>query len=187
MTKKKVSGERTAYHEAGHAVLYVKLGFHLKFVSIVPKDGYTGVCVCKAGSFLHRIGSGYFGAQAQRKAERFIMGGLAGGMAQRKFAPASVRRFHTSKDYYDNVTIAEKLCSNADEVDALIRLLEIRVKSHLDNPQTWRAVEAFASALLARHTIPGKEAEELILNTLDPGRAKFLRYWSNRPKPSAVS
>jgi len=86
---------------------------------------------------------------------------LAGGIAQRRYCPQSVRKYHAENDRHDAIDVMIHL-AEGKELEAWLRLLYIRTENMLANPDVWRAVQRLAEALVERKTISGKEATEII-------------------------
>jgi hypothetical protein len=80
----------TAYHEAGHAVIGIVLGFGFDYVTIIPNDDCAGHCVhaqprkiVKAWGSGERLGN----AQVTQWVEHECIVSTAGHLAQRKAFP----------------------------------------------------------------------------------------------------
>ncbi len=145
----------TAFHEAGHAVVAVWENVRFRYVTIVPGDG-------AAGHLRHlRTPWQRAGSVGRGSAERQARICLAGPIAQRRFSPRSVRRYHAHGDYEMATDLALRLGSSKEEADAWVRLWEIQVRGHLD--RRWPAVESLAAALVERGTVSGEEARRLTL------------------------
>ena len=67
---------RTAYHEAGHAVIYAVLGIRFRLVTVIPS-------VHLLGRIERRRPFGGWVRQPRIQIERLILGTLAGGIAER--------------------------------------------------------------------------------------------------------
>jgi hypothetical protein len=133
-------------------------------VTIVP-DGDA------AGSSSHRkiVGHDIEWDSSDRnvlRAERLAQICFAGGIAQRRYCPQSVRRHHAEGDRRDAIGVMIHL-AEGKELEAWIKLLYLRTENMLANPDVWRAVQRLADALVEKKTIRGKEATEII-------RAGFL-------------
>jgi hypothetical protein len=67
---------RTAYHEAGHAVIYAALGIRFRLVTVIPSVHLLGR-IERRRPFGGRV------RQPRIQIERFLLGTLAGGIAER--------------------------------------------------------------------------------------------------------
>ncbi|MGH9198847.1 MAG: hypothetical protein ACRD1T_24355, partial [Acidimicrobiia bacterium] len=159
--------ERTAYHEAGHAVAAVLHRKGLRKVTSVPADKQSGDLGC---TFTERCGNLFHEAHVGRKQrgllEREVMVLLAGPEAE---ALASGRRNHVvaSRDYQSSCVLLDYLCCDPSELRPYVDLLFVRTEAMFVNVgPNWRAVEALAEALLRDKTIGGRRARKIILEVL---------------------
>jgi hypothetical protein len=164
--KQTTARERTAYHEAGHAVVNLALGRFVDLVSIVPDGASAGRCqshgshwttsACPEGMDLHT----FFSDQANESHERAIVHTYAGEIAERKFSGRKPRG-SADGDYRE---IANHILSRwGNFLDAMPRLLELEVqaKALLDDPVNWAAVEAIAKELLQHEELDGDRVHEI--------------------------
>ena len=89
---------------------------------------------------------------------------LAGGIAQRRAAPRSVRAWHGESDRHAAIECLVAYLDGTGPgkiLDAYLRAVHLEAEAMLGGPW-WRAVEALAAALLERTTLGGKEAEQII-------------------------
>jgi hypothetical protein len=159
----------TAYHEAGHAVAawWLNIGLRRKGVTIVP-DRAEGIL----GSSTSRqtIGRGIEWATSDKnriRVERRVQMMLAGEVAQRRFAPGSVRHYHAESDRIKAIDALSYFAADQRELEAWLKLLYIRTENMFANPNIWRATEVLATALMQRQTIGGKEAKEIIYEAVN--------------------
>jgi hypothetical protein len=156
-TKKQRQREGTAYHEAGHAVAALELGFRLKRVSINEGDDHFGTCEGhEPPSWLQSDGS--VNARTRSWIERRIMGLLAGSVAEKRFTGRS-NPDGARQDRRCAVNLAEYVCGNDEEIEAYLAWLKIRTANLLARPERWAMVEAVAQALLEREAISGRQAK----------------------------
>ncbi len=155
----------TACHQAGHAVIAVllKVGLRKEAVTIIP-DQATGNMGCPT-SRLAIIGNSLEMNASDRnriRAEEKVQVLLAGEIAERRDNPGSVRHYHGESDRAGAINILSYFTAEQRELEAWLKLLQIRTENLLSNPDIWRAVERLATALIERWTIPGGEATEII-------------------------
>jgi ATP-dependent Zn protease len=157
--------EKTAYHEAGHAVLAVLLGVGLKAagVSIVPhepdREGMNKV---------PSLGHCAVDMNDSVKMFQFVSICLAGHVAQNLFRPRSSHWLELGgrgSDFYRAVTVLEasrksKSIEDGRWTDSYIRIVQKETKKLLR--KQWHAVQTLASALLERKTLTGQEAEAIV-------------------------
>ena len=164
MTLRLSTQEFVAYHEAGHAVAAWQLGIALRRngVTIVP-DGVEG----NLGSVSHVqfVNRNFQWRDSDRdriRVEKLAQLSLAGEIAQRRFSPRSVRRYHAKSDRMNAIDLLSPLTVDIKELEAWLKLLHIRTENMLSNPDAWNAVKRLAAALVQKRTIRGKEAVETI-------------------------
>lgn len=154
-----ISDRVTAYHEAGHAVVSWRLRVPLRRagVTMVP-DGDA------AGSSSHRKIVGqeieWDGSdRIVRKAERLAQICFAGGIAQRRYSPQSVRKHHAESDRHEAVGVMIHL-AEGKELEAWLKLLYIRTENMLANPDVWRAVQRLAEHLLKKRPFAERKQQK---------------------------
>ena len=160
--------EATAYHEAGHAVAAWRLGvgFRKQALSIVPDGDSLGHA--KQSNPLFRVDLEFDKSdRARRRAEKAAQISLAGGAAQRRFSARSYRHAHIKSDLHEAVHMLGYF-AEGDELEAYLRLIEIRARHMFNRPFVWRCVQALAGALLARKKLSGREIKRIIEATVRP-------------------
>jgi hypothetical protein len=150
--------KRTAYHEAGHAVVSFALRRAVRRVSIVPGEEFLGRCtLAQAGD-----PDGLPERQERARAEREILVLLAGGLAEAKLAG---RHNHAgaSQDIDAAFSWATRVSGSMEEAEAYLAWLRVRARHLLDVPEHWSAVEALAAELLQRREVSGRAARRVYL------------------------
>jgi hypothetical protein len=144
-------------------VLAVREGVGIRSVTIAPDhetDGHV-----KHEQLLARFKGADYGITADWK-ERLMLNAriaLAGGIAQRRAAPRSVRAWHGESDRHAAIECLVAYLDGTGPgkiLDAYLRAVHLEAEAMLGGPW-WRAVEALATALLEKETIPGREAERI--------------------------
>ncbi len=162
---------RTAYHEAGHAVLQWALGVGIKLVTIVPDyDAGTAEHATKKMSFHEHTLEVVEEAVHQRSA--VIL--LAGRFAQEKF-DAALGNEGCNSDYLEAGDHIEQLCYTEDDKEnaAWWTVLEARCRALVEH--YWPEITALADALLEKETMDRDSAEDIVLKTLNNRRGTWLR------------
>jgi hypothetical protein len=175
-TTKSQQDERTAYHEAGHAVLQWACNVGLKHVTIVPGEGTYG----------HSIDGGEWGeyddqghpvdkdaedAEALRMYApeafwiRMAMVRYAGAEAVRRLRPISRWRAGASSDYQQAVDALLMITEDEESVNALCRYAKRRARVLVEH--YWPEIECLAKALRDRKSIEGDVAGKIILDCID--------------------
>jgi hypothetical protein len=160
--KRSTELERTAYHEAGHAVAAVLLccGLKDRGVTIVP---YVRVDKDDMGKVKETQAVGGCSiADGVMDVREVCVALLAGHEAQNIFRKGSS---HWLGGALDDFAQVEVLLTK--EVTADPQLIQKYTKEYAAEAKAlllthWRAVERLAAALLERQTVSGPEAEELV-------------------------
>src|SRR5207247_1816347 len=129
--------ERTAYHEAGHAVVGLLVGLELGMVTIVPTDDALGVT---RFSDRRLDEPGLEGDQEQEFVEQHVMTELAGVEAEKRL---------TGQDQADPVgpgSVGELALGASARPDDYLAAMRSRTADLLN--EWWPAVVAVAAALL---------------------------------------
>ena len=144
--------ERTAYHEAGHAVAAHRLGIEVKFATILLDHDSAGF-VSHGDLFCDRgLGSD------RANLERAIKICLAGPLAEARFYPR-YRRPRGSQDYDCAFGLARYLAGSAGERE-FIRYQERQTRALLD--RYWGDVERVARALLEHDQLSVNQVRDII-------------------------
>lgn len=160
MTNKKL--DSIAYHEAGHAVAARRVGCRIKKVSIVPDEDSDGRMT--HGPYFKGFHPDWDNSsRVQRRLENMAFVCLAGPAAQRRFNPHGYRHQHAGQDHHDAMNLLGYMVGSDEELEAYLRLTEVRVTNFVRNPHTWMAIEAVAAALLEREVLTGKATREVIM------------------------
>jgi hypothetical protein len=98
----------------------------------------------------------------RERIDQLCMTSLAGVVAQRKFAPASVRSWHGSADALRAFDLVNCLVFSMEQAEAYLAYLEVATRDLLEIPHVWRSVKAVAEALLAENTLGRARLKELL-------------------------
>lgn len=137
-----------AFHEAGHALMFLLLGSRFASVSVVP-DRLT------SGRVEPNVPPSSFGTQtdytprwvvARWLCERRIMTLLAGPIASERYADPNTFAETCSSDFREAAREAARATGSSAEADAMLQWLALRTRNLLNHE--WRAVAAVANALL---------------------------------------
>jgi len=150
----------TAYHEAGHFVLAWAQGIAVHRIEITVR---TGLVVTEPIS-LEAL------EEPDRRDQR-IRVCLAGGIAQRRFNPRSLRRCHIRQD---NENAFDFACSE-DNVQARLDRLEAETEAIVK--QLWPLIEALAGELIVRRRMTGDEAVQFIDLTATEKMIAYRDHW----------
>jgi hypothetical protein len=159
---------RTAYHEAGHAVMAWRLWRAITSVSIDAEVAGNGFCAAQSWAL-------FLVSQGAKPHDRLIQDdidlALAGPLAE--WRHARIRGLIcpiTSKS--EDISEAWELCRHWSGGDGrfLFALSQLAVKRWLQRPKTWRAVEALAAKLLALYCLSGDTVYNIIDAAYGPHR-----------------
>jgi hypothetical protein len=152
-----------AYHEAGHAVVAVRLGHRLGPVTIRPD---------RDGQFLGR--ANYRFTDTRWGGDPTVV--LAGYYAEKRHAQSTNWLGGSHGDIGEADRALDRLCGpttddNRDAKAKLWRLWERGAREIVKDPDIWRAIEALAAVLLEKKTLSGRAAKAIIEPIIWPGRA----------------
>jgi len=152
--------EATAYHEAGHAVAAIEMGFKVSSVSIQPDEFSHGRTVHNNPLYRMNLNSHDHSDRLRLRVERAVIIALAGPEAQQRFNPRSIHK-HDVKDDVDRVmrVLSEFTASN-EELKAYFDLLRIRARQLI--ALRWDAVRRLSRALCERTALSGAETRRII-------------------------
>lgn len=160
MTTKRL--ERTAYHEAGHAVARYVLHGRLRYVTIVPDpdEGSLGHCTGASLPSAMKVDVEH-SSRYDRILEREITILLVGQAAEWRFTGRH-NRSGSENDLHRAIDCALYLVGSDEELDAYVNLMEVRAKGFVAQPDHWAAIEALAAALLQEERIGYRRARQII-------------------------
>jgi hypothetical protein len=172
--------ERTAYHEAGHAVAaYVR---HLRFtgVSIVPSDSTLGRCEFIVTSVMIDVKE-RASTRTRRRVETLIIVSLAGVIAE-GLLTGRTNWGGAHADLHDAARYASYVTGSEDELGAYVRWLWEHTKMLLAAPPCWLAVREVAAALNADGRVGERRARHIIADALKRGSRRARRRTPARTK-----
>jgi ATP-dependent Zn protease len=163
----------TAYHEAGHAVAAFYLHRKIRSVTICSDEGYSGNVRVRG----RRRIEGTFDDSTD-KVFNDILILYAGQLAQNRFAPRSLRRWHVQTGHsslLDHDQIVDLALTQTDEagVPLLLKFLKHQAENLVEC--RWDDIRAVAEALLKRKTLSGDEVRKIIV-PLPPECRRWLRF-----------
>jgi len=160
--RKTTREERTAYHEAGHAVAGYLLHISFGYVTIIPDEDKGSL-----GYILYDgLGEDFQPdvdepEEVRRKLEPRILCALAGEAAEHRFS--GTRNLPgASGDYLSVLNSVMYVCGSTNEADPYATWLYHRAQGMLRNRITWAQVKALATALLAQKHINYETACQVI-------------------------
>jgi hypothetical protein len=165
--------ERTAYHEAGHAVAaYLR---HLRFtsISIVPYRGTLGRCEFSEAPIIIDLHAGTL-QHTRRRIETLIIVSLAGVIAECLLTGRTNWR-GAHADLHDAARYASFVTGSEDELGAYVRWLWEHTRMLLGAPPCWLAVQQLASALVEDRRVGERRARAIIADALKRGAPKPKR------------
>lgn len=178
--------ERTAYHEAGHAVVGHLLGWQVSYISIQDHTSYHGYTAFMEPRPPHGhtipLGVVTFdlatGPQhTEEDLPDLLTRSLAGIVAERYLCThhgVSARPVRLGRDTREARASVKGYPKERQR--ELLAAAEQRVGQLLMVPEHWRAVDVLAHALLAAESLSGDEVGHLLTQTLDQssGRASSM-------------
>lgn len=162
---KRTIRERTAYHEAAHAVAAFSYNKRLHKVSIKSDHDAGLLGYVKSPSGIgEAMTHGDAGRHLRLLTEQVTIL-LAGVVAERVQAPGRRPGAAAASDRGDALNLALRILSD-DEAPAYMQWLMVRTRNLVK--WRWPAIEAIAHELLLREEMSGAEATALIRRTLSP-------------------
>lgn len=156
--------DHTAYHEAGHAVIALSLGFGVRKATIIEAEDSYGQVKQYVTTIERRIEYDHSPIVVDR-IEKLIHILYAGGIAERKFAPRCKWRPGARGDHDKVADLFVYICGPDDKAQLYYsKLLWSRTELAVDFH--WREIEAVARALLAEMTLTGKQVRAIMDDVL---------------------
>jgi hypothetical protein len=165
----------TAYHEAGHVVaaLAYGKGIRRQGATIVPdlKRGAAGnVYMLKHIPGDPSVGGAYRGdrqtGRMRLRIEEDVIVRLAGGAAQRRFRPSSVRSYHSRTDNESATDLLMYIVGDERELKAYWRWLMVRTENFVRCPPRRMQIQSVAKALMERKTLSPGELRQIYVDAL---------------------
>jgi ATP-dependent Zn protease len=167
---------RTAYHEAGHAVMAYEFGHATHHVTIVPDR--------EVGSLGHHQSAPFpawlkpdieINSRTEKRIEQEILVRLAGMAAEQKFCGRNNWK-GAGSDFHSAIDMASYVFGMGKLLDKYMSFMVERARAQMSHPRIWVQVEAVAEALLKRQTLSGKQIREIcrdaILAKIEQARRK---------------
>lgn len=166
---------RTAYHEAGHAVMASLMDIPFESISVMfgKDDDFEGCFQIHEGEEkrVEHLDPG----EKRAIIEKYVMVALAGELSEFLLTGRHSMRDSLS-DYLKAYKLVFDLCIPTErfdpddrETELYIGWLSERCKNILKTPRTWRAVEALANELAQRKVMRAWEALEVIRDSMFGG------------------
>lgn len=172
--------ERTAYHEAGHAVAAYLRRLRFTSISVIPYRGTLGRCEFSEAPVIVDLNAHSI-EQARRRIETLIIVSLAGGVAECLLTGRrNWRGAHA--DLQDAARYAAFITGSDDELGAYVHWLWERTTVLLSARPCWLAVQQLAEALVEDRRVGERRAREIIASALKRGARRTTRRTRARPR-----
>ena len=152
--------EATAYHEAGHAVAAIEMGFKVSSVSIQPDEFSHGRTVHNNPLYRMNLNSHEHSDRLRLRVERAVIIALAGPEAQQRYNPRTIRKQDVKDDVDRVMRVLSEFTASNEELEAYFDLLRIRTRQLID--LKWDAVQRLSRALCERTALSGAEARRMV-------------------------
>lgn len=149
----------SAYHEAGHAVVSVVLGFRsIKLVTILPGEG----CEARVEYEPHQAfrPGVEFSPDPEEVVRSQVVGFFAGSFAQGRIDGDSTADDDSVGDYLKAGTLADPVTESEEKAQAYLR--DCAEQAELLVAEHWAEVEAVAAALLERQALSGGDVVAIV-------------------------
>ncbi|MBI5489932.1 MAG: M50 family metallopeptidase [Deltaproteobacteria bacterium] len=154
--------ERTAYHEAGHAVMAVLQGRTFGDISIIPSEGTSGRV---DGFALTQDQQIEIAAGPRRRLERHVRSEImiyyAGHVAE-SMRTGKLTLLGAENDLAQAAEMATKLYADEATRGAFVLWLWHLTREALQERVNWAAVGTLALALLVEEVVPGRRARMIV-------------------------
>lgn len=147
-----------AYHEAGHAALWLATGRKFRRVTIVADDDTLGHCAMFAAppGFRPDI---EVTARGERNLRDTIVSLLAGELADaRHCGRVDTSTVHVGDDHARAVNLASYVVGPDEELSAYISWLSARATAQLSRFDVWAGLEAIAADLVVQRKLSYAQA-----------------------------
>jgi ATP-dependent Zn protease len=167
-TRAAAEARATAYHEAGHAVIRLVKGLTVNRVSIIPGEGFTGVCLAPGV-----LGYECSGRRERRETGRASVVSCYAGFEAELLEYPNAREEHAADDWENAFRISrqwEVLPRNCDHVgsEAHFKYLErLRAEARRLVRRHRAAIDALAAELLRRQEMNREQVEALVAPFLE--------------------
>lgn len=155
--------ERTAYHEAGHAVMAFIQKRAFRHVTIEPDtaEGSLGHVLFYEWSRKFNPELDKLTCRRTEILEGIIMTSLAGGLAE-KIKTGRYNSIGAKEDRKNAINLANYIYSNKEELALYLKLKWLCCEHFLKERFNWNRVEVLAKALLKERRISSKKARKII-------------------------
>jgi hypothetical protein len=152
--------KRTAYHEAGHAVMAYCLNYYIRHVSVIPEGDILGHL--QRGHRENLESAEFVPSDSSRnRIEKQAMVSWGGNVAEHLLTRHKFRTV-SEQDEQDIFYGLLYLSSNAQEAGAYSDWLWYRTKTMLQASWHWGATEALARELLDHSYLGGNRVRQII-------------------------
>lgn len=158
-----ISIKRTAYHEAGHAVMAYNLRLRIRHATIIPEEEYLGRVKHSAGGSIHPEWES--GPTTRTEIERRAIVALSGNVAE--YLLTGRRYMVGSEGDYQTVVNLLSYLAGPEETGKYIEWLWYRTKGILAIDYWWLAIQRLAEELLKHHYLKSKRIREIIRLAID--------------------
>ena len=156
--------ERSAYHEAGHAVAAYVLGRRTTDITIAAETESVGRCqYAELRDFDPELPRPYGGPQVESVAELQILSYLAGPIAESTLTgEKDWRKTGGNGDVPRAVDLAMYLTGDIKKAESYLKRLWLQTEELITNPENWAAIEALAAELVEHHQIDEERARMIL-------------------------
>lgn len=154
----------TAHHEAAHAVVYFWSDVPFRKVTIKPdkkSDSLGHVALHRTPRWMCEPVGSTEETRSRSRIEAEVVALYAGQLAQARLTGKHPEDGHW-KDAHDAVTLAYRLFSNTDVVNAFLHFCYLHAREWIYAQTHWVEIQAVAEALLERETLTRNQVSQVI-------------------------
>ena len=164
MARKMSELERTAYHEAGHAVAAFALNRRVRSVTVIPDGDTLGQNLYGKARMIQPDAG--VDRRTRNEIERRFICAMAGWAVEAKLNPRRRGIATGSNDLQHASDLASYVVGSAEELEAYSNWLWIRTKQLIALPHYWAAIEALAGELVTHKRLGERRVREVIETSL---------------------
>lgn len=152
--------EAIAYHEAGHAMMFIAYFKRFRYVTIIPEPGRTLGHLMGYKMHPQTVAKMEYDLNFNRAIEE-VMCSWAGKLTEEKFLGKKVKAGFYG-DFSNMAEFVGGLIQDVNEQHAFYKWIQIRTQGIID--ARWKEIEAIAKALLRRKKLSYKEVFEVVMS-----------------------
>jgi ATP-dependent Zn protease len=153
-----VNIEKTAYHEAGHAITALHLNIPFTKVSIVSKEDYLGYVSTKPPKWFSPDSDNSY--RTYNFINNRVMFAFS-GLASEKIKFGRFNYSGAEQDLHTAIELSSYIISDTRELKAYLRWMKIKTLNFLNVSYRWKLVEVLAEELIHFNELEKRAVQEI--------------------------